>query len=236
MSEKSADKLRGLYLVIEGQDGTGKTTQIERLAEAIRDEITVGKTDTARNPHHFTKVVMVNENALIDSGLPATDELAKIIKNKDFQLDPLDNVMLLTTARRELWLKIIAPTLQQNGIVVSSRNWWSTLAYQGFGQGVRRSYIEEITRHFLPERYVEPDVGVILKLDDVERAKRSARPLKDDEILSREKDTFESAGNDFLARVNRGYEQLAQDLNVPLVDTSGTVEETFDMICSILNL
>jgi dTMP kinase len=200
-----------VYIVIEGQDGTGKTTQVNLLAEYFRG---LGR-----------EVLILNEGAREDSGLLATDQIDAVIKTRDFNLDPLTNVMLFTAQRRELWTKLAEPMLARNGIVISSRNWWSTLAYQHYGQGVKRDVIERITRMTMPERYVKPDLGVILVLDDDERRKRTTS--RDDKHLS---DTFESQANEFQKRVNDGYLEIAEGLEIPVIDASGTIDKIHESI------
>jgi len=196
----------GLYIVIEGQDGTGKTTQLNLLADYFEKQ--------GRN------VLILNEGARQDSGLPATDRIGATVKTRTFDLDPLTNVLLFTAQRSELWRKLAEPMLEQGGVVISSRNWWSTLAYQHYGQGVDKQLINEITAKFMPARYVKPDYGVILTLDDIERAKRTTG--RDD---SHKNDTFESQKIDFQKKVNRGYLEIAREFQIPIIDASDTVEK-----------
>jgi dTMP kinase len=197
---------KGLYIVIEGQDGTGKNTQVDKLADYFR----------AQN----RPVSIVHEGDRDDSGLPSTTEISRIIKNRDYDIDPLAFVLFFTGMRVELWQKIIAPALAADGVVLAARNWWSTLAFQGYGQGVDLAKIEQITRDYLPERYQKPDFGVILTLDDAEKARRVK--TRDDKHLG---DIFETQPNDFQTRVNHGYEQIAKSHELPLIDASGTIDE-----------
>lgn len=224
-------KQSGLYIVIEGQDSTGKTTQINKLAAAIKREIAAEKKDRRANPGHFTEVVLINEGAEVDSGLPATDQIDVILHTKSFELDPLTNVLLFTAQRRELWTKVAEPVLKRGGIVLSSRNWFSTLAYQHFGSGISRQLIEEITRDTMPDRYLHPDLAAILVLTEAERVRRiTARNNRSAD------DALEGQKSDFQARVNRGYEQLAIDFQLPMIETSGTIDEVFKKICNELHL
>lgn len=207
-SEKS-----GRYIVIEGQDATGKSTQIKKLADYFR--------------HQNQEVVTFDE----PGGLPSTDQMRATILNRDHDLDPITCVLMYTTARRELWLKKAQPALDRGAIVLAARNWWSTLAYQGYGQGVDLDIIKQTTAKYLPSEYVQPNAACLLILDDAERAERLHG--RDD---SHAKDTFESKGASFQTRVNQGYEQIARDLDLPLVDASGTVDEVFARIIAALKI
>lgn len=192
-----------MYIVIEGQDATGKSTQVEMLADYLRAQ---GK-----------EVITMHEP---DGDLDAAHELRRIIKDKTYNLEPMTHVLLFTAARQELWRKLAEPVLKRDGYVISARNWWSTLAYQGYGQGISRNRIIRITKEAMPERYVKPDKSVILTLDEKTRlARQNAR---DDNSA---KDTFESKPSDFQHKVDAAYLHIAKDLNVQTVDASPSADE-----------
>ena len=136
--------------------------------------------------------------------------------------------MLFRSARVELWKKIAEPVLKRDGVVISARNYWSTLAYQGYGEGVSRSKIIRITKDLLPEKYFEPDYGFILLVSDQVRLERQKNRGKATE-------TFEAKPNDFQQRVNAAYPKIAKDFGLHIVDASGTIEEIFSNIKSTLN-
>ena len=192
-----------MYLVIEGQDGTGKSTQAELFADYFR---TQGK-----------PVLTLHEP---DGELPQAHDLHDriLIKGKDYHLAPLTNVVLFTAARLELWHKLAEPILKQGGVVISARNWWSTLAYKGYGEGVSRSKIIRLTKEMLPKPYVEPDKSVILTLPDQVRAER-------EKARGKALETFEIKGSDFQQRVNNAYKKIAHDLNIPILAATGSIEE-----------
>ena len=192
-----------MYIIIEGQDGTGKSTQVELLADYFKIQ---GR-----------PVLTLHEP---DGDLPQAHDLHDLIltRGKDYSLLPLTNVVLFTAARLELWHKLAELILKENGVVLSARNWWSTLAYQGYGEGVSRTKIIRLTKELLPARYVSPDKSVILTLPDELRAQREkARGLA--------LETFELKNADFQSRVNHAYETIAKDFHLPILDTSASVEE-----------
>ncbi len=203
-----------MYIVIEGQDATGKSTQVEMLATLLKQQ---NKT-----------VVTLHEP---DGELNSTHALRDLIKNKDYNLDPLTHVLLFTAARLELWRKLAEPTLKSGGIVISARNWWSTLAYQGYGQGISLDKITKITKNILPKSYTAPTHSVILTLDDETRLKRQFG--RDDKS---QKDTFESKPNDFQEKVNRAYERIAKDFSIPTIDASPSESEIQSQILSLFGL
>ena len=199
-----------MYIVIEGQDGTGKSTQAELLKNHFESQ---GKT-----------VVMLEEP---DGDLPQAHDLHDMILTRGYDLEPITNVLLFTAARVELWKKIAEPALKKGGIVISARNYWSTLAYQGYGQGVSRSKIIRITKELLPEKYFHPDYGFILTVSDEVRLARQGNRGK-------VKETFEKMSNTFQQKVNAAYPHIAKDFNLTLIDASGTIEEIFTKLQAII--
>lgn len=200
-----------MYIVIEGQDGTGKSTQAELLKNYYEKQ---------------SKEVVVLEEP--DGDLPQAHDLHDMILTRGYNLEPLTNVLLFTAARVELWKKIAEPTLKRGGIVISARNYWSTLAYQGYGEGVSRSKIIRITKELLPEKYVHPDYGFILTVSDKVRLARQQNRGKATE-------TFEAKPSEFQQKVNAAYPKIAKEFNLTLIDASGTIEEIFSTIQSKLN-
>ena len=203
----------GKYIVIEGNDGTGKSTQVAKLANYVRER---GRT-----------VCVVEEPGSDDpeKSTPIADELRKVIKNGDLNRSAAVNVALFSAARRELWREKIRPALERGEIVLSARNYISTLVYQGRGEGYDESEILRLTKLFTDERYLHPDIMIILSLSHDNRAKRIAMrgELKNP-------DTFESRGQDFQEKVDDGYLEIAKDYDIPVVLADGNVEEVHDML------
>ena len=197
-----------MYIVIEGQDGTGKSTQVRLLEKYFKDQ---GK-----------EVAVMDEP---DGDLPQAHDLHDMILTRGYDLEPLTNVLLFTAARLELWRKIAEPILKCGGVVISARNYWSTLAYQGYGEGVSKSRIIKITKEILPERYCHPDHGFILTVPDSVRLARQKNRGKTTE-------TFEAKADDFQQKVNNAYPKIAKDFALQIIDASGTIDEVFNKILS----
>ena len=195
-----------MYIVIEGQDGTGKSTQAELLKKHFEDQ---GK-----------KVVMLEEP---DGDLPQAHDLHDMILTRGYDLEPLTNVVLFTAARIELWKKIAEPALRAGGIVISARNYWSTIAYQGYGEGISRSKIIRITKEMLPDKYIHPDYGFILTVpDEVRLARQQSR--------GKATETFEKKPSEFQQKVNAAYPKIAKEFNLIVIDASPSIDEIFTKI------
>ena len=192
-----------MYIVIEGQDGTGKSTQARLLKEYFEKQC--------------KEVIVMDEP---DGDLPQAHDIHDLIliKGKEYQLEPVTNLLLFTAARVELWRKSAEPVLRRGGVVISARNWCSTLAYQGYGEGVSRSKIIRLIKDILPEKYYHPDKGCILVVPDTVRLARQ-------DGRGKAKETFEAKADDFQQKVNHAYPKIAHEFDIPVIDASGTIEE-----------
>ncbi|UTX51701.1 dTMP kinase [Candidatus Saccharibacteria bacterium TM7i] len=203
----------GRYVVIEGTDGTGKSTQVERLAQRLEG---LGH-----------EVVQFHE----PDGTEISAEIRTIIKNGDLARTAFTNLLLFSAARRENWLQTGLPTLERGGWVVSARDYTSTLAYQGYGEGLDLRVISRITALSTDERYMSPDKMIILDLDDeVERKRRieSRGELENP-------DTFESKDAEFQLRVQEAYRDIARKRGLAVVSASRTAELVEADIWRIVN-
>ncbi len=203
-----------MYVVIEGQDGTGKSTQVELLAEHLRRQDK--KVITVHEPDGDLEQAHIIHDLIVDN-------------EKGYNLEPLTNVALFTAARLELWHKTIEPILRAGGYVLSARNWWSTLAYQGYGEGVSHSKIIQLTKKCLPKSYWEPDKAVILTVPDAVRLSRQGHRGKATE-------TFEAKSDDFQQKVNHAYLQIAEQFKIPIVDATTTIDQVQANLRTLLQL
>ena len=207
-------KHRGLYIVIEGHDGTGKSTQVELLRKRLSA--------------NGVESVEFQEPA----GTPISNKLRAIIKDGSLDRNSLTDLLLFSAARCEIWKSVALPALNAGKFVVASRNWWSTEAYQGYGDGISLTTIEKITKLATDDRYLKPDLGIVLNLDNAkERQKRiSGRgELKNP-------DTFESRPGDFQSRVQRSYLDIANRHNAKIIDASQNIEQVADEVWQIVDL
>ncbi len=193
---------QGNYIVIEGIDGTGKSTQVELLAKHYQSQgyvVTVVEEPSSDNLAQTT---------------PIAHYLRTIIKNGNLRRDPEINLALLSAARHELWEHIIQPALERGETVLASRNYFSTLAYQGYGEGLSQEHIRHITGLFTSQRYLTPDYLIILTLND---EKERMHRIQQRGTPTTAPDIFETQEKDFQQRVHTGYRMLAKDYQVPII-------------------
>lgn len=204
---------RGKYIVIEGHDGTGKSTQVGLLREKLAAQ--------------GIQSIEFHEPA----GVPIANEIRTIIVNGKLERDAKTNLLLFTAARHEIW-KQAQVTLAEGKWVIAARNYFSTLAYQGYGEGLDHDLIVRITKQFTDELYMHPDYAVILSLgDETERSKR----IHGRGGLSTP-DTFESRNTQFQAAVEQGYLAVAAQYNLPVISASQSKETIADQIYDRINI
>ncbi|HMS93151.1 MAG TPA: dTMP kinase [Candidatus Saccharibacteria bacterium] len=202
----------GKYIVIEGTDGTGKSTQVDLLAERLKSQgipsVTFHEPD----------------------GVPIASEVRLIIKNGSLDRSALTNLLLFSACRRENWFQIGKQALAAGTWVLSARDYTSTLVYQGLAEGLDLNLIEQITLQATDERYVQPDHRIILDiLDETERERR----IKERGKL-KNPDTFESRDEDFQQQILAGYRKIATDKDIPIVSAIGTPEQISDEIWALV--
>lgn len=200
---KTAVGKRGFYIVGEGNDGTGKSTQIELLAKYIEKEFGL-------------EVLVIKE----PGGTPIAEEIRHIIKNGSLERSAVTNLLLFTVCRYEVWFKEALPVLSRGGVVLSARNYLSSVVYQGQAEGLGSDYVRQVTAAFMDRRYMEPDLTVILSLeDDTRRTRLNQRGA------AKNPDTFEIRDDDFQEKINQGYAGLVESDGFAEVDASRTIEQ-----------
>jgi dTMP kinase len=176
----------GRFITFEGGEGVGKTTNIQFLADWLRQ--------------HGHEVVTTRE--------PGGTEIAELIRDQllkahhDESMDDLAELLLMFAARAQHLQGLIKPALAAGKWVLCDRFSDSTLAYQGYGRGVDLSVIEQLKR--LVQGSLEPDLTLWLKAPlAVGRARASGRA----EVTDR----FEAEQDAFFQRVEQGFEALARE-------------------------
>lgn len=194
---------KGRFIVIEGPDGTGKTTQARRLTQSLS---AVGQ-----------DVVHVRE----PGGCPSAERIrALLVEGEPGDLLNWTEALLMNAARHELVERVIRPALEAGKWVVCDRYYHSTLAYQGGGLGLDSAKLEALID--MATDGLEPDLLLAFALSP-EPALTRARERDDTEKR------FEAREDSYHARVRAAYGRVLQDAATrgPLceIDASGSVEE-----------
>lgn len=175
---------RGLFLVFEGVEGSGKSTQARTLAKALEGE--------------GHKVIVTRE----PGGPPIAERLRDLLLDPDGErMEDRTETLLLAAARAEHVEKVIRPALKAGTIVICDRFIDSSLAYQGHARGLGEDAVAEINRWAVGG--LLPDVVVLLDLDPGEGLRRANARIDPQDRMERE-------DLDFHHMVAEGYRRLAR--------------------------
>jgi dTMP kinase len=184
----------GAFVVLEGGDASGKSTQARLLADRLR---------SARRD-----VVETFEPGATEAGAA----IRALLLDGDGPVDSTAEALLLAADRAQEVADVIRPALARGADVVSDRFVPSSLAYQGVGRGLGVEQVEKLNRWATGG--LEPDLVVVLDVDDAVAATRRAGPG----------DRLERAGDEFHAAVRDAYRTLAADRGWVVLDGNAEVE------------
>ena len=175
---------QGLFISFEGIDGSGKSTQARRLAEALRN--------TGRD------VVLTRE----PGGSPGAEEIRRLVLEGDKDRWSAETeILLFTAARRDHLERVIAPALARGAVVICDRFADSTRMYQGLGRSDLRGLVDQLHELMIGR---EPD---LTELIDIDPGVGLGRALSRGGGEAR----FESFGEGMQARMRAGFLALAQE-------------------------
>ena len=205
-----------LFISFEGVEGSGKTTQIQRLKRYLsRRGISCAIT---REP----------------GGCPISEKIRKILLSPDHrEMAPLTELLLYEAARAQHVVEVIAPVLKKGGVVISDRFSDASIAYQGYGRGVDLRLIETLNR--VSSQDIGPDVTFLMDCPSQVGLKRA---LHRNQALGQEKEgRFELEKIQFHHRVRRGYLSIARkELHrVKVIDTREGQDKVFERIRKVID-
>jgi dTMP kinase len=178
---------QGLFITLEGIDGTGKSTQLRLLAQHLRKRGLAVR--VTREP----------------GGTKVGERIRKILLATTTCLEPLAELALIYAARAQHLQEVIRPALAEGKIVLSDRYNDASLAYQGYGRELGAETVRAFDR--IISARTQPDLTVVLDLDPrVSRARAQARQSR----RKSKQERFELQGMDFHKRVRDGYLAIAR--------------------------
>lgn len=202
---------RGLFLTLEGGEGSGKSTLIPFIEKYLVS--------------HGQKVVCTRE----PGGTDIAEEIRKILitKNDQESLCSKSELLLMYAARAQLVTNKIKPLLEQGFCVISDRFDLSTIAYQGYGRGIDLDEIVALRKIAIGD--FKPDLTLLLDVDVQKGMQR---------VVSRgKKDRFESEAIVFFEKVRFGYLDYAKNHKdeVVIIDSSVNLEMLEEKVVDALD-
>ncbi len=200
--------MRGKFIVIEGIDGCGKTTQIDEISSWLPKSGLMRKN---------SKLIKTRE----PGGSLLGKKLRNIIldNNKNNKPSFLAELLLYSADRAEHVSKIISPALENEDWVLSDRFSDSTLAYQGYGRNINLEIIRNIESIVCQGE--SPDLTILLEISAEESILRRKNFIPD---------RIESEGINFLQKVNDGFKLIAKEKNWKVISATQNINTISDEI------
>jgi dTMP kinase len=172
---------RGLFITLEGGEGSGKSTQAQALKALLED--------AGRN------VTVTREPA----GCPLGQRVRELLNDRSLKLTPWSEFLLFAAARAQHVAEVIRPALDRGEVVICDRFGDSSVAYQGYGRGLSVDDVREANR--IATQGLVPDLTVLLNVPVETGLGRKAGEKAPDRIGQE--------GAQFHERVRQGYLAMA---------------------------
>jgi dTMP kinase len=208
-------KSRGIFITFEGMDGSGKTTQMHRLAERLRG---AGRTilETAE-----------------PGGPPIARKIRRILLDSANQeLSATTEILLYFASRAQNVDEWILPALQRGEIVLSDRFTDSSLVYQGVGRGLGIDTVTDLDR--IACRGLKPDLTILVDVDaEASLARARARNQAEPHCETR----MDDQALEFHLKVHQAYHALAtaEPERVKIVNGRAGMDEIEREIWSVVS-
>tara|TARA_B100000579_G_scaffold427181_1_gene435442 strand:+ start:285 stop:920 length:636 start_codon:yes stop_codon:yes gene_type:complete len=202
--------MRGKFIVFEGIDGSGKTTQINQLSRWLVE----------------TGIIPQN-NQLVITREPGGTKLGNSIRSLLLDTsrgkgpDSITELLLYAADRSQHVNEIIRPTLNKGDWVISDRFSGSTLAYQGYGRKLDLQLIKHLET--ISTQGISPDITFFLDIPVAESMKRR---------INRKDDRIEEEGRNFLLDVSLGFQILSKDSKWKTISAMNSKENVISEIQS----
>ena len=208
-------KLRGIFITFEGMDGSGKTTQMHRLAERLRS---LGRAVT---------------ETVEPGGPPISQKIRRILLDSANQeLSPTTEILLYFASRAQNVDQWILPALGRGEIVLSDRFTDSSLVYQGVGRGLGILTVNDLER--IACRGLKPDLTILVDVDaEASLARARTRNQAEPHCETR----MDDQAIEFHLKVHQAYHALAaaEPERVKLVNGRAGMDEIEREVWSIVS-
>jgi len=205
---------KGIFITLEGGEGTGKSTQIKLLQQALA---TAGVDIlTTREP----------------GGTDQAERIRNLLVQSDGgNFDPMTEALLLFAARREHLVHKIWPALERGQWVISDRFADSTRAFQGYGMGLDMQVIENL--YLMVAGDFQPDLTFIFDIDPETGLKRSLKRLKESALTE---DRYERMGLPFHTSLRNGFLEIAKKFSdrCVVIDAAQDVQTVHQQILKVI--
>ena len=204
--------MEGKFIVFEGIDGCGKTTQINEIFKWLPESSLISSNSS---------IIKTRE----PGGSALGEKLRQLILSNNIDNAPsyLTELLLYSADRTEHISKIISPSLKKGDWILSDRFSGSTLAYQGYGRNIDIEIIKQL--EVIACQGEKPDITFLLDISPEESIKRRKNQIPD---------RIESEGINFLKNVNEGFRILAREKKWETISATNEISVISNKIKQIL--
>lgn len=202
---------QGKFITFEGGEGVGKSTQVKILADKLSET--------------GIDVVLTRE----PGGSDGAEEIrALLVKGGTDKWQPMTEALLHNAARAEHLEKTVKPALNAGKWVISDRYADSTMAYQGYGQGVEIETLLDL--HKISTGDFWPDLTIVLDGNELSRAKS-----REEDNIDKE-DRYERMGDDFHHKLQESFLDIANKNpdRCKVVSANGTINEVAERVWNVV--
>ena len=187
------EKNKGKFIVVEGGDGCGKSTQVDMLERYLKEK--------------NYDIVRTHE----PGGTKVGEGIRNLVLSPDIPKNVRTELFLFEAARSQLVADVIKPALDKGKIVLTDRWYYATEAYQGYGGGLDLDLIKIF--NYTATQGVAADLSIIIDISP----KKGLKKIVTTEFGK--KDHFESKNLNFHKKVNDGYRAIAAKYpNINIID------------------
>jgi dTMP kinase len=207
--------MKGLFISLEGTEGSGKSTQIPLLVDRLQEW------------GHTVRVLRE------PGGTPIGEEIRHTLKHShaNTAMTAEAELLLMNASRAQLVRELIRPALSRGEIIICDRFYDSTTAYQGYGRGLNMEAVRSVIGFAVGNTI--PDVTLLLRV---------TQQVSEERLRSRQatlpfiRDRMEEADRAFFERVAKGYDEIAaaEPKRIHIINASGPIAEIQSAIWRII--
>ena len=202
----------GIFITFEGGEGTGKSTQMERLASWFQGR---GR-----------EVVVTRE----PGGTPIAEAIRRILLDPALEPDGMTELFLLEAARHDHVEALILPALERGAVVLADRFADSSTVYQGFVRGIGAAVVRQL--NIMATGGLEPDLTLVFDLDpEMGLGRAQGR-----NVLEGSADRLDQEPLIFHQEIRQAFLKLARALpdRMRVVDATGSEDQVFDRVLALI--
>jgi dTMP kinase len=200
--------MNGKFITFEGSEGSGKSTQAAKVLEYLKSK--------------KLPVVLLRE----PGGVKISENIRKLLLDvNNAGMGDECETLLYMAARAQMVKEVLEPQLKAGKIILCDRFLDSTIAYQGYGNGIDIKTIEQLG--LFATKGLKPDLTILFDISPEKGLGRAGR----------KKDRIESRSLDYHQRVRNGYLELSKQHpgRIKLIKVDAGVEEIFKKVKSHLD-